>query len=53
MKLFRLISISVLLLLGTACNKGKLVGEYYSTELGIVKIDFLDGTTWELESIEW
>ena len=26
---------------------------YYSTEFGIVKIDFSDGTFWELEKIEW
>ncbi len=26
---------------------------YYSTEFGIVKIDFSDGSYWELEKIEW
>jgi hypothetical protein len=26
---------------------------YYSTQYGIVKIDFSDGSFWELESIEW
>ena len=26
---------------------------YYSTEFGILKIDFSDGSFWELESIEW
>jgi hypothetical protein len=26
---------------------------YYSTELGVVKIDFSDGSFWELEKIEW
>ena len=26
---------------------------YYSTEFGIVKIDFSDGPAWELEKIEW
>jgi len=26
---------------------------YYSTEFGILKVDFSDGSFWELESIEW
>lgn len=26
---------------------------YYSTEFGVVKIDFSDGSFWELESIKW
>ncbi len=26
---------------------------YYSTELGIIKIDFSDDSTWELKKIEW
>jgi len=26
---------------------------YYSTDYGIVKVDFSDGSTWELEEIEW
>ncbi len=26
---------------------------YYSTEYGVVKIDFSDSTSWELERIEW
>jgi hypothetical protein len=26
---------------------------YYSTQYGIVKIDFSDGSFWELESVEW
>ncbi len=26
---------------------------YYSTEYGIVKIDFSDGSNWEIEKIEW
>ena len=26
---------------------------YYSTEFGILKIDFSDGSYWELEKIEW
>ena len=26
---------------------------YYSTDFGVVKIDFSDSTSWELENIEW
>ena len=26
---------------------------YYSTDFGVVKIDFSDGSAWELENIEW
>jgi len=26
---------------------------YYSTSFGIVRVDFSDSTSWELESIEW
>jgi len=26
---------------------------YYSTEFGVVKFDFSDGSSWELESINW
>ncbi|PLW93834.1 MAG: hypothetical protein C0591_13835, partial [Marinilabiliales bacterium] len=26
---------------------------YYSTEYGVIKIDFSDSTSWELEHIEW
>jgi hypothetical protein len=26
---------------------------YYSTDFGVVKIDFSDGSSWELEKIEW
>ena len=26
---------------------------YYSTQFGILKIDFSDGSAWELENIEW
>ena len=26
---------------------------YYSTEFGVIKIDFSDGSYWELEKIEW
>ncbi len=26
---------------------------YYSTDFGVLKIDFSDGSWWELEKIEW
>jgi hypothetical protein len=29
------------------------VYSYYSTSLGVVKIDFSDGSSWELEEIKW
>jgi hypothetical protein len=29
------------------------VKSYYSTKKGVVRIDFSDSTSWELESIEW
>ena len=39
------------------CEKEKIDSKayklYYSTELGIVKIDFSDGSYWELENIDW
>jgi len=39
------------------CEKEKIDSKayrlYYSTEFGIVKIDFSDDSYWELEKIEW